>query len=51
MINIKIKSLNLLSKITLLQGLNHKVDLEEKIFNKNKEKEKKIVLMKILEKE
>lgn len=36
-----VKDLERLSKITLLKGLNLKVDLEEKIFKNNKEKEKK----------
>lgn len=35
-----VKDLERLSKITLLKGLNSKVDLEEKIFKNNKEKEK-----------
>lgn len=35
-----VKDLERLSKIILLKGLNSKVDLEEKIFKNNKEKEK-----------
>ena len=35
-----VKDLERLSKITLLKELNSKVDLEEKIFKNNKEKEK-----------